>query len=84
MNISRRFAKAAFPWSAITTGASPDNFEWLEGNSARFGIVHVDYTTQQRTVKRSGEFFSRMIRELGVSQTLYDEYCGVEYKTNQK
>lgn len=57
-----------------------DNFEWLEGYSARFGIVHVDYSTQKRTVKRSGEFYSRMIEQRGVTQELYDEYCAVEYK----
>jgi beta-glucosidase len=56
-----------------------DNFEWIEGFSARFGIVHVDYETQQRTVKRSGEFFSKMIKERGVTQEMQDEYCSVEY-----
>lgn len=59
-----------------------DNFEWLDGFSARFGLVHVDYATQTRTVKRSGEFFTRMIGEGGVSQSLFDEYCDQEYKTN--
>lgn len=31
-----------------------DNFEWAEGYHARFGIVHVDHKTQQRTIKDSG------------------------------
>jgi beta-glucosidase len=31
-----------------------DNFEWAEGYSKRFGIVYVDYTTQQRVIKSSG------------------------------
>ena len=30
-----------------------DNFEWAEGFSQRFGIVHVDYETQVRTPRRS-------------------------------
>lgn len=59
-----------------------DNFEWIEGFSARFGLVHVDYSTQQRTVKRSGEFYKKMIEQNGVNKELYDEYCDVEYKTN--
>ena len=56
-----------------------DNFEWIEGFSARFGIVHVNYETQERTVKRSGEFFSKMIENRGVTQEMQDEYCNVEY-----
>ena len=51
-----------------------DNFEWLEGESARFGIVHVDYDTQRRTVKRSGEFLRDVIVERGVTQEIYDKY----------
>jgi beta-glucosidase len=31
-----------------------DNFEWAEGYLKRFGIVYVDYKTQQRTIKASG------------------------------
>ena len=51
-----------------------DNWEWAEGQSARFGIVHVDYDTQKRTVKRSGQFFTEMIKNHGVTQKMYDEY----------
>ena len=51
-----------------------DNFEWIEGNSARFGLVHVDFATQERAVKRSGEFYAKMIQNGGVTQEMYDEY----------
>jgi beta-glucosidase len=34
-----------------------DNFEWAEGFHARFGLVHVDFKTQLRTVKQSGYWF---------------------------
>ena len=55
-----------------------DNFEWIEGTYARFGIVHTDFDTMERTVKRSGEFFSRVIENGGVPQGLYDEYVAGE------
>lgn len=51
-----------------------DNFEWIEGESARFGLVHVNYETQERTVKTSGEFYTRMIEQQGVTQELYSKY----------
>ena len=38
-----------------------DNFEWGYGYSKRFGIVHVDYDTQERTVKDSGHWLARLI-----------------------
>ena len=40
-----------------------DNFEWIEGFGPRFGLYEVDYATQQRTLRPSGEVFSRMTRE---------------------
>jgi beta-glucosidase len=51
-----------------------DNFEWIEGESARFGLVHTDYETQQRTLKSSGRFYSEIIRAGGVTGELYDRY----------
>jgi len=45
-----------FVWSLL------DNFEWAAGYSKRFGIVHVDYETQVRTIKSSGHWYAKQIR----------------------
>lgn len=44
-----------FAWSLL------DNFEWAHGYGKRFGIVHVDYDTQVRTVKDSGREYQRLL-----------------------
>ena len=51
-----------------------DNFEWLEGESTKFGLVSVDYKTQQRTVKASGQFYSEIIKASGVTAEIYKKY----------
>ena len=38
-----------------------DNFEWAEGYAKRFGIVRVDFDTQRRTVKASGEWYRSLV-----------------------
>jgi len=48
-----------FVWSLL------DNFEWASGYSHRMGLLHVDYATQERTVKASGEFYREVIRTNG-------------------
>lgn len=51
-----------------------DNFEWLDGESARFGLVYTEYETQKRTVKNSGRFYSEVIRAGGVTEEIYEKY----------
>jgi beta-glucosidase len=46
-----------FVWSLL------DNFEWSYGYAKRFGLVHVDYETQVRTVKDSGRRYAKLISE---------------------
>ena len=40
-----------------------DNFEWASGYEKRFGIVHVDYTTQKRTLKDSALWYQQFLRQ---------------------
>jgi beta-glucosidase len=50
-----------YVWSLL------DNFEWAYGFSKRFGIIHVDYKTLQRTPKDSARFYAEVIRTKGRS-----------------
>jgi beta-glucosidase len=45
-----------FAWSLL------DNFEWAYGYDKRFGLVHVDYETQKRTIKGTGHRYADIIR----------------------
>ncbi|MEY4494454.1 MAG: hypothetical protein RL570_569 [Actinomycetota bacterium] len=47
--------KSYFAWSLL------DNFEWAEGYAKRFGIIHVDFKTQKRTLKNSAKFYAGII-----------------------
>ncbi|MFK4227500.1 GH1 family beta-glucosidase [Streptomyces sp. NPDC019890] len=49
-----------FLWSLL------DNFEWAYGYSKRFGIVHVDFATQRRTVKDSARWYADVIARGGL------------------
>lgn len=47
--------KGYFLWSLM------DNYEWSDGYPMRFGITYVDFKTQKRTVKLSGQFYKEVI-----------------------
>jgi beta-glucosidase len=50
-----------FVWSLM------DNFEWSSGYLHRMGLLHVDYSTQARTMKTSGEFYRDVIHANGAN-----------------
>jgi beta-glucosidase len=48
--------KGYFAWSLV------DNFEWAEGYRKRFGLVHIDYATQQRRLKDSAKWYQAFLK----------------------
>ncbi len=51
--------KGYFVWSLM------DNFEWIEGYSKKFGIIKIDYKTQERIWKKSAFWYQKCIKENG-------------------
>jgi len=49
------------PMAGYMVWSLMDNFEWASGYAKRFGIVHVDYTTQRRTPKDSARWYQRFL-----------------------
>jgi len=39
-----------------------DNFEWAEGYHPRFGLIYIDFDTQQRVIKASGHWYASLLR----------------------
>jgi hypothetical protein len=56
---STKSTRGYLTWSLL------DNLEWSLGYSKRFGIVHVDFETQERTPKDSAKLYSRIIASNG-------------------
>ncbi len=59
--------KGYFYWTLV------DNFEWAEGYTLRFGLIHVDVATQKRTPKPSAELYARIIRENQIADDLLQQ-----------
>lgn len=57
-----------YHWSLI------DNFEWDEGLTPRFGLIEVDYTTQKRTIRKSGYFYGELSKNKEVTEQMLNKY----------
>ena len=57
-----------YHWSSI------DNFEWLEGINARFGLIHINYNNLQRTIKKSGYFYSELSKNNSITDKMIKKY----------
>jgi beta-glucosidase len=51
-----------------------DNFEWLEGEGAPFGLIALDFATQERRERASGRFFADVIAARGLTWELVEKY----------
>ncbi|MBX9454999.1 MAG: beta-glucosidase [Rhizobium sp.] len=63
LSVTADLIKEGFPMRGYFAWSLMDNFEWAEGYKMRFGLVHVDYETQVRTVKKSGKWYSQLAGE---------------------
>ena len=55
-----------------------DNFEWIEGNHAKFGIVAIEGAEKKRVVKKSARFFAALIADHGLTEESYRKYVAEE------
>lgn len=65
LRMVHRAIQAGVPVEGYFVWSLMDNFEWARGYSQWFGIVHVDYETQQRIVKDSGKWYAQTARQNG-------------------
>ena len=61
----RRAAEEGIPLLGYQHWSIMDNFEWALGYSRRFGLIYVDYQTQERTLKDSAYFYRDIIKSNG-------------------
>ncbi|MDD3949346.1 MAG: family 1 glycosylhydrolase, partial [Anaerolineaceae bacterium] len=58
--------QVGIPMGAYLQWSFMDNFEWARGYSQRFGVIHIDYETQKRTIKDSAYWFSDVTKRNGL------------------
>lgn len=60
--------KRYYHWSLL------DNLEWNDGYSPRFGLIHVDYLNQKRTIRNSGHFYGELCKNKEVTNSMIEKY----------
>jgi beta-glucosidase len=78
---ARAALEAGVPLAGFLVWSLLDNFEWAEGYSKRFGLVHVDFATQARTPKESAAWYAEVIRRRAVPDRIglnADDWFGQE------
>jgi len=62
------YVKRYYHWSFM------DNFEWALGEKPRFGLVEVNYETEERKVRKSGQFYSEIIKNKEITEDMINNY----------
>lgn len=57
-----------YHWSLL------DNLEWNDGYGPRFGLIEVNYETQERRIRESGHFYGQLCLNKEISQKMIDQY----------
>lgn len=64
---AKRAVEENYPVMGYLYWSIMDNFEWAEGYDKRFGLIYVDYRTQERILKDSAIWYAKLIHENGES-----------------
>jgi beta-glucosidase len=59
----QRASSEGVPVSGYFQWSSQDNFEWIYGYGNRFGLIHVDFDTLERTPELSAQWFREAARQ---------------------
>lgn len=70
----RKIAESGLPIERYYHWTFIDNWEWAEGETAPFGLVKLDFETQERTIRKSGHFYTEIIDNHGVTEEMYEKY----------
>lgn len=75
----RAIAESDLPIEVYNHWCFVDNWEWSDGEAQRFGIVHLDHTTRDRTVKPSGRLVARLIEAGAITPEIWAEHTTASY-----
>ncbi|WJY99351.1 Beta-glucosidase A [Corynebacterium hansenii] len=70
----RAIAESGLPIERWYHWCFVDNWEWADGEGPRFGIVHLDYETQERTLKPSAHLLAELARTGRITPELHGRY----------
>jgi len=62
-----RVMQAGVPMAGYFAWSLMDNFEWARGNAQRFGIIWVNFETQERIIKESANWYKKLIKNNRIS-----------------